>query len=116
MTIQEALMIAGQVSAIMAVLLLVLAARIYVVENIRGVADDLSGRRRMRGMRDARMKVAGAATHAGGVAGSHPAESPTLVSERGRLEEATLAESCETSKSPLFVVTRDVVVCFGGDC
>ena len=114
MTIQEALMIAGQASAIMAVLLLALAARTYVVEDIRGVADDLSGRRRMRGMRAARGKVAHAAEHAGGAA-RHLAESPTLALEQDRAEEATVAEPSAKAGSASFVVTRDVVVCSGGD-
>ena len=115
MTIQEALMIAGQASAIMAVLLLALAARTYVLEDIRGVRDDLSGRRRMRGMREARRKVTRAATREDGMTAHHLAELPTQASVRGREEDATLADSRETPKSAPFVVTRDVVVCPGGD-
>ena len=115
MTIQEALLVAGQVSAIMAVLLLVLAARTYVLEDIRGVRDDLSGRRRMRGMRDARRKVSRTATHTGNVSESHLADSPTQVPTHGCAEDVTLARPRETPTGPLFVVTRDVVVCHGGD-
>lgn len=118
MTIQEALTIAGQASAVMAVLLLALAVRTYVLEDIRGVRDDLSGRRRMRGMREARGKVAHAAARAGGMAAHQLAEMPTQASVRGCQEIATLAESCETRETPQsapFVVTRDVVVCFGGE-
>ena len=115
MTIQEALMIAGQVSAIMAVLLLVLAGRTYVCEDIRGVSDDLSGRRRMRGMRAARGKVAHAAAHMRGVTAPHTAMSPTLALDGDGLEGATLVHSREAAKDASFVVIRDVVVCPGGD-
>ena len=115
MTIQEALMIAGQVSAIMAVLLFALAARTYVIEDIRGVSDDLSGRRRMRGMRAARRQVAHAETHARGMTAFRAAESPTLALDGGGSEDATLVNARETAKDAPFVVIRDVVVCPGGD-
>ena len=115
MTIQEALMLAGQVSAIMAVLLLALAVRTYVCEDIRGVSDDLSGRRRMRGMRAARGKAAHASSHARAATAIHAAESPTLVVDVDGSEEATLVNAREAAKGAPFVVTRDVVVCPGGD-
>lgn len=115
MTIQEALMIAGQASAIVAVFLLALAARTYFAEDIRGVRDDLSGRRRMRGMRDARRKVVHAAAHADGATALHLEEPPTLAATQNCAEDVTLAQPREAVQGALFVVTRDVVVCPGGE-
>ena len=115
MTIQEALMIAGQASAVMAVLLLALACRTYVVDDIRGVRDDLSGRRRMRGLRDARNKVAHSAAHEPDVDALRHAEPRTMAMVRDRVEEETLAMAGDPAKGTSFVVTRDVVVCHGGE-
>lgn len=115
MTIQEALMIAGQASAIMAVILLALAVRTYVIEDIRGVRDDLSGRRRMRGLREAQGRAMGEMTHAAAATDPHLTDLPTVASVRDHVEDETLAESHEVAGRTSFVMLRDVVVCSGGD-
>lgn len=48
MTVQQALAYAGMACFVVAVVLAALAMRCYRVEDIRGVRDDLSGRRRQR--------------------------------------------------------------------
>lgn len=116
MTIQEALMIAGQASAIMAVLLLALAARTYVVEDIRGVSDDLSGRRRMRGMRETRKRAAHSTTRASRSRALHLADSPATMMAQDGMDDKTVAKPHEPARKSPFVVTRDVVVCPGGEC
>lgn len=115
MTIQEALMIAGQASAIMAVILLALAVRTYVIEDIRGVRDDLSGRRRMRGLREAHGRAMGKMTHAAATTDLHLTDLPTVAPAQDHVEDETLAEPHEASGRTSFVMLRDVVVCPGGD-